>query len=166
MGKILLVFFLMFWINAHGQDSAVNNVDSLIKDIRKNVNEINNDSAAEKKVVVDLEGESEEGCELTKVYKDKSLCKGILTFYGEIGKLNKEYYFSKGRVLFLYEQKYFYSAPIVEKESKITHVEENRYYISEGKLIKWIKGRKTVSHEYYPDKMKDINKEQKKYFLK
>src|ERR1700674_1638427 len=100
MGKYLLVFFLMSLVNAQGQTPAVNNIDSLIKEIRKNVNEINTDRAAKKKAVLDLEGESAEGGELTKVYKGKYLCKGILIFYGETGKLIRGYYFSKGRVLF------------------------------------------------------------------
>jgi hypothetical protein len=165
MEKYLLVFFLVLRISTQGQTPGVNNIDSLIKEIRKNVNEINTDSAAEKKVVVDLEGESAEGGELTKVYKGKYLCKGILTFYGETGKLNKEYYFSKGRLLFLYEQRYFYNAPITEKESKITNIEENRYYFDKGELIQWKKGLKIVGQKYYPAKMKELNKEQKKYFL-
>lgn len=125
--------------------------DSLVNIVRKKYQQIRNDLKTYDTVSVDLEEESTEGGEATGYYAKKDLKLISLEYFGETGKKTIEYYFDKGQLFFAYERNYTYNRPIYwdkerMKENNDTEVhdpakkkiEEDRYYFSGTKLIRWL----------------------------
>lgn len=70
--------------------------------------------------------------------------------YGESGKAFEEYYFKDGKLIFVFIESHEYNVPyyVDEKTAKETgqpafdpektKIEEDRYYFSAGKLVRWV----------------------------
>ena len=91
-----------------------------------------------KKIKKDLKGESSEGGELKGYFNNEELKKIVVSYYGEMGKLIEEYYFWNNNLFFVFTQDYLYNMPKIMDGSKVEKIDENRYYFSEGKLIRWL----------------------------
>jgi hypothetical protein len=140
------------------------NSDSLIQIIRRNVAKINSESTSQKLIKENIEGESAEGGKIKKFFRDNSLDKGVIEFYGETGKDVKEFYFVNSELIFLFEKEYHYNEPISEAKSSISSVTENRFYFYNNKLFHWLNNKKTVNEDKYDSKMTEILSDLKKYF--
>jgi hypothetical protein len=125
----------------------------IILKIRKEYAGINADSKKYRLVLKDIMGLSAEGGELKSYYDGKDLKKSVLIFYGEMGKSLKEYYFAGGQVFFCYERHTEYDKPIYMKDMHIEKIEENRYYFTRGKMIRWVgTSGKIVPSDQYAEK--------------
>ena len=71
-----------------------------VKRIRAEFQRINSPATKYKVVTEDIEGESTEGAELKKYYTGSALRKATVVYYGEMGRLNVEYYFKDGELIF------------------------------------------------------------------
>ena len=112
--------------------------EEIVLDIRKKFGDINNNINSYKKIKKDLKGESSEGGELKGYFNNEELKKIVVSYYGEMGKLIEEYYFWNNNLFFVFTQDYLYNMPKIMDGSKVEKIDENRYYFSAGKLIRWL----------------------------
>jgi hypothetical protein len=167
---IVLLLSSLAYINCSGQESkndkggsssAVNfdSIETQIIIIRKEYNRINADISKFRVVEGDLEGQSTEGGEIKKYYEDKSLRKAQLIFFGERGRVMIEYYFLNREIFFSFERAFYYNIPMYEKGSRVSKIEDERFYFYNQKLIRWIgPDGKIVGANLYPAKEKEIAK--------
>lgn len=144
-----LLFLSLFACNQSNDNHAVNDPtetteetpkteEEIIAEIRAKFEEINKNSASYQTKSMDLTGESTEGGELKSYYQNEALQKADVNYYGEMGKLTEEYYFSEGNVFFVFTQQHAYDQPIYMEGSKVVKTEEHRYYFHNNKLIRWL----------------------------
>jgi hypothetical protein len=140
--------------------SATGNSDSVetqIALIRMEYNKIHADEPKFRVVTEDMDDRSAEGGEMKKFYLGKSLQKARLIFYGETGKAVFEYYFQDGIVIFFLKRTFNYNIPMYMKGSRVNKIEEERFYFTNRKLIRWIgPNRKIIAANQYPVKEKEI----------
>ena len=80
--------------------------------------------------------------------------KAVLRFYGETWQSMGEYYFMDGKLFFVYKVMKHYLRPMTVEGA---HVEEDRYYFYNQKLIRWIDGSgKIADKKLYPEKEKEV----------
>lgn len=137
---LLFVVALFFAFSVFSQD----NTEALIQKIRKDYALINADTAKYRVKKADIEGQSTDGGESTKYFDGKALRKAVLWFYGETGRSRIEYYLTDGQVFFAYAREYEYDKPYYVNGSKTARIEENRYYLNNGRLIRWLDGKGTL----------------------
>ncbi len=80
------------------------NEEEIISEIRKQFEEINQNTDSYKMKSKEIMGESAEGGELKSYYRNGALRKVVASYYGEIGKSQEEYYFSE-KTCFLFLHK-------------------------------------------------------------
>ena len=168
---ILLFTALLLSLGCYCQTTGKKTKDSVpgldanrvLSEIRQEVARINADSALLKVKRRDVEEESTEGGEIKRYYLGNNLCKTIATFYGETGKVVREYYFLNGAILFLFTRESFYNVPMYYKNSRVNKVVENRYYFKDGKLVRWVKGKKIMETALYPSAQSDILSDLKEF---
>jgi hypothetical protein len=145
-----------------GESTATANSDSVETKIiiaRNEYHRITADSSKFRIVTENLEGQSTEGGEIKKYYEGESLRIAQVTFYGEMGKSVTDYYFLNKELFFSFHRIYHYNVPIYMKGSTINKVEEERFYFSKLRLIRWIGFNGKIVHEnLYPAKEKEIVK--------
>lgn len=112
--------------------------EEIISDIREKFGAVNYNINSYRKVKKDLIDESTEGGELEAYFKKEELKKIVVSYYGEMGKLIKEYYFWDNDLFFVFTQEYSYDMPMYMDGSKVDKIDENRYYIHNDKLIRWL----------------------------
>jgi hypothetical protein len=168
---IILLLSSLAYINCSGQESkndkggstsAVNfdSIEAQIIIIRKEYNRINADISKFRVVEEDLDDQSTEGGKIKKYYEDKSLRKAQLIFFGERGRVMIEYYFLNREIFFSFKRNYYYNIPMYEKGSKVSKIEEERFYFNNQKLIRWIgPNGNIVGANLYPTKEKEIVKD-------
>ena len=91
---------------------------------------------------------STEGGTATYYFKDSALKKVAVKIYGEMGKLIKEYYLDKNKLVFVYEKEYKYNRPMYYDSAKMkklndtavfdmnkSDITEDRSYFENGILI-------------------------------
>ena len=110
----------------------------IISDIREKFGAVNYNINSYKKVKKDLMDESTEGGELEAYFKKEELKKIVAIYFGEMGKLIKEYYFWDNDLFFVFTQEYSYDMPMYMDGSKVDKIDENRYYVHNDKLIRWL----------------------------
>ncbi len=157
MNRKLLVFFYLIinLINCYSQvDNRIWNIsekeeNDLVQEIRKEFNNINTNDSKYQIKTKDLDGYSTDGGELKAYYEQNDLKKIIVLYYGETGKVAIDYYFKNNNVFFIFRQDYRYNSPyyVTEPDTSIgleafdynkTKIIENRFYISNNKLIRWL----------------------------
>ncbi len=112
--------------------------------IRKEYNNINNNINNFSKKTKELSGFSTEGGELDIFTSKSDVRKITANHYGEMGKRVEEYYYKDGKPFFIYSKTYHYEKPYGD----IIETEENKFYLSDNKLIKWIdSNNETVNPE-------------------
>jgi hypothetical protein len=108
-----------------------------IQSIRQQYAVINKRVAKYKKVKKQLSGFSLEGGELVAYMDGPAVVKIVATHYGEGGKAVEEYYYQNGRLIFVYRKDSIYDRPM---SGRVVRTEENRFYFSNDRLIRWIDG--------------------------
>jgi len=145
---LTILLFTIGLINAQSQDS-------LIKDIRTKYKDIKNDLSTFNITKTEIWNESTEGGQAIAYYdKDKLKLIEIIRL-GETGKRITEYYFDKGKLVFVFDQNYEYNRPIYwdKKMSKENNdneffepekslIKENRYYFNNEQLFLWLDNEK------------------------
>jgi hypothetical protein len=112
---------------------------AIVIKIRQRYSQINRLSRTYRKVKKDVTDESTEGGEMIAFFSGKQVVKIAVVLYGETGRVNVEYYFGEGKVIFVYEKLSKYHKPL---SGKVVSVTENRYYFNEDRLIQWLEGKK------------------------
>jgi hypothetical protein len=131
-----------------------------IVQIRKEYNRTISDEPKCNVLTGDLNDRSTEGGEMKTFYLGKSLQKARLIYYGETGKAVFEYYFQDGVVFFILKRTYNYNIPIYMKGSRVSKIEEEKFYFNRQKLIRWIGPTgKIIPASQYPAKEKEIEKD-------
>ena len=130
--------------------------DVSINNIRRQYSAINNRSSRLKKVKKELSGFSLEGGQLLAYLDGPAIVKLVATHYGEMGRTSEEYYYSNGKLIFVFEKVFHYNKPMTGKAVRTT---ENRYYFDNDQMIRWIdENQKPVglSSEEFPSKQKEL----------
>ncbi len=132
--KSFCALFLCVFFVATYQDSDI------IKGIQSRYAAVNAQQKTYRKIEkVDLEM-STEGVDYEGYYAGDTLQLLVLTVYGEMGKEITSCYFDKGQLVFVYDVRYAYAAPLYDKqfdEKKSTR-KEHRYYFHQRKMIRWV----------------------------
>lgn len=146
---LYLFYFVLFLINninvfCYAQTYKKN--DDIINIIREKYVKINSQIKNYSKKKILLYDEATEGSELTAYYDDKELKKIMKWSYGETEKEFTEYYYADNKFFFVYSKRYIYELKqdennIYPDREKIATIEENRWYFSNQKLIRWICGK-------------------------
>jgi len=136
------VVILLFGVLASHQAKAQD--PDPIPAIRQQYAAINRKPARYKKVKKELLNFSAEGGELVAYLSGPSIVKISATFYGEMGRVTDEYYYSNDKLIFIYRKYRHYSGHLT---GKVVRTTENRYYFKDDKLIRWIdeKGQQVSS---------------------
>ena len=118
--------------------------DKKIELIRNEYSNINNNINNFSKKTKELTGFSTEGGKLDIFTRGGDIRKLTANHYGEMGKRVEEYYYKDGKPFFIYSKTFHYDKPFGE----IIETEENKFYLSDNKLIKWIdSNNETVNPE-------------------
>ncbi len=99
-----------------------------------------------KKNTFDFTGYSSQGGDLDVYAIENMTCKAVITYYGEMGKKSKEFYFRNDSLFFVFEVIYNYNQPASLGDVIIESKEENRYYIWNKSIVKFID---TEKNEYW-----------------
>jgi hypothetical protein len=142
-----------------GSAATVNSdsTEEKIASIRKEYKRIISEEPKCKVATEDMDDRSTEGGEMKKFYLGKSLQKARLIFFGETGKAIFEYYFVEGVVIFFLKRTYGYNIPMYLKGSRVSKMEEERFYFNNKTLIRWIgPDGKIIASNRYSGREKEI----------
>ena len=153
-----LLFTLIILLYCNVGLLKAQSTDSVIKIIRTKYQDILSNLKTYDTVTVEIWDESTEGGQAIGYYKkDKKRELKLIkeNLFGETGKVEYEYYFDNGQLIFVFEKRYKYNRPSYwdkehMKETNDTEVFdpkksviiENRYYFSKEKLIRWLNNEK------------------------
>lgn len=130
----ILIWFLLSVFSLHAQITSISDIKRTYANIHKHLNSYT-------KTHKIIQGISSEGAKATYFYNKKHKITLIqLQALGEMGKTDEEYYFSDGKLFFLYRVNSTYNAPIYvpqfnQKKTKIT---KERFYFIDNKLVKYL----------------------------
>ena len=155
MRFFILCLILLLSSVVHAQKNA-----EIIHNIRKEFRAINNIKNFE---TLELENEeflanaADGGAKLTGYYKNNSLRKMVVSVGLSNGMETLEFYFLKGKLIFVYEK--FEGFVFNEKKSEFDYTKtettfEGRYYFDKGKLVDYI----TTGHNRFDDDSLDPGK--------
>jgi hypothetical protein len=136
MNKSLLIALLFV---ATSVQAVASSVEETVKTIRARYSEIERGLKDCRQVKRDLPDESAEGGELMAWFKGSSLQKLSARFFGESGKALEEYYFSGDQLVFVLRVESRYTKPM---SGVVKTKTEERFYFSDGKLIRWLDAEK------------------------
>lgn len=106
-----------------------------ISSIRQRYATINKSLAKYKLVKKELSGFSTEGGELIAYFDGPAIVKIAATYQGETGSSFEEFYYWKGKLIFVFRKQDTYDEPM---SGKVVKTRENRFYFSNDELIRWI----------------------------
>lgn len=137
--KLLLTAFAMTALFAPGVTGAVSSqapqTENSIQLIRQQYAAINKRARGYKKVKKELSGFSLEGGELIAYFDGPAIVKIVATHYGESGRASEEYYYVKGKLIFVFRKDFRYDQPM---SGKVIETKENRFYFHNEGLFRWI----------------------------
>jgi hypothetical protein len=128
---------------------AIASIKAQYAAINKNINRY-------RKVDKDLPGYSSEGGSLIAYFDGNSIKRIDAQFYGEMGLANEEYYYSNGRLIFVFRKESAYDRPL---SGNVVSTKENRFYFSDASLIRWI----DENGKQVPSSNSDYRKKQTEY---
>ncbi len=137
LSAILLATFLL--VAGHNSVAAASQTqpEVSINNIRRQYASINKRAARLKKIKKELSGFSLEGGQIVAYLDGPSIVKIVATHYGEMGRNLEEFYYSDGKLIFVYEKIFHYNKPMT---GKVIRTVENRYYFDNDQLIRWVEG--------------------------
>jgi hypothetical protein len=133
--------------------------------IRNEVAAINKNAKNYSKTTKDVEGISLEGTEATYYGSGKGLKKIVAKSYGETYNATTELYYSGEELIFVYRKFKRYDTQIgMKPPPKVVSVKESRFYFSNGKVIKFLNGKKDVKNttKFWLDSESEIVEMEKK----
>jgi hypothetical protein len=123
------------WANAPRAASAGSSQrEDSISSIRRRYAVINKNLARYRAVKKELSGFSTEGGELTAYFEGSDLVKIAATFNGETNSWFEEFYYLKGKLMFVFRRQEIYDEP----RAKVVKTKENRFYFKDDELIRWV----------------------------
>lgn len=154
--QYLIISFLCFIaVSANAQTS-----DNRIAYIKKQFAQINQQLKNYRSKETTDDESSTESNAVTGWFDGKELKKITVTYYGETGKLNIEYYFDHNQLLFFYsaEQRYdrpYYVNPNAPLKTSITN--EQRFYFDNDKIVSYVlKPAKKLNDKEVSDQKNEI----------
>jgi hypothetical protein len=126
-----------------------------IASIRQQYAAINKRSQSFRNVKKKLSGFSLEGGELVAYFDGPSVVKIVATYYGESGRSVEDYYYSHGKLIFVFRKNQRYDRPL---SGKVVLTEQTRFYFANDRLIRWVdeKGNQvSLSTDEAQQKQKD-----------
>ncbi|BAF71698.1 hypothetical protein [Sulfurovum sp. NBC37-1] len=163
MLKILLPLLFIFSLHA----SSIASID----DIKQAYRRINSQQASFVTMQQEIRDISSEGAVAKYFFdQDGSIALIKLNIYGEMGKLEEEYYFQNGNLFFMFSIDYSYNEPPILSgyDPKKTKIQKNRYYFIRDKMVKWLNTKLQKVPEYsakFKNKEKEILHFMKQYLL-
>ncbi len=143
--------------------NEVKTEEEIILNIREKFRDINENSNSYKKVIKNLTEESSEGADLEGYYGNDELKKVVASYFGSIGKLIEEYYFFDNELFFVFTQEYHYTKPMDMEGSSVDTIEENRYYLEDSRLVRWLNpSHKKIVHSKFEQKEIELSKKVQK----
>ena len=143
--KLILVIVCVLFSHSSFSQSTKSN----IKEIRKNYKEVIKNKNSYFKRSQDLAGGSSEGGQAIAYFDGDIIRLIAASWFGEMGKTTRSYYYKNEQLFFIFEQIYTYNAPIYydkETAKEYTNIEffddkktsrlEYRYYYKNNKLIR------------------------------
>jgi hypothetical protein len=109
--------------------------DATIRTIRQRYERINKAQKKYRKVRRELAGFSAEGGQLVAYFDGKAIAKIVATYFGESGKAEEEFYYSNGKLIFVFRWDSRYDRPL---SGKVMVTKESRFYFNDDHLVKWI----------------------------
>lgn len=106
-----------------------------IQSIRGQYAAINKRAGRYRKVRKKLSGFSLEGGELVAYLDGPAVVKIVANHYGEGGRTLEEYYYSSGKLIFVYARESRYDRPL---SGKVVRATEARFYFQNERLIRWL----------------------------
>lgn len=119
---------------------ACDDTSKIIEQIREQYKLVNINQTKYRMLEKDLMGETTEGGFMTAYIDQQYLRKIVTTYYKETGKVIIEYYFNHKDLFFAFAKEYHYNKPIDQPGSKVASVKQDRYYVSNKKMIRWLQG--------------------------
>lgn len=141
MKRLLIVAFaalLIPSVRAEGVSaSSANRAQgkASVASIRRRYASINKSLSKYRVVKKELSGFSTEGGELTAYFEGTAIVKIAAAYQGETGRAFEEFYYSNGKLIFVFRKEETYDRPL---SGKVVRTRENRFYFSDGELIKWV----------------------------
>jgi hypothetical protein len=118
--------------------------------IRNEVNVINKQAKTYTKTSKLVEGISLEGTEAIYFGSGKGLKKISAVSYGETYNATTEFYYSGEELIFVYRKFNRYDTQIgMNPPPKVISTKESRFYFTNGKLIKFLEGKKNIKNSAY-----------------
>ncbi len=108
-----------------------------VQSIRRQYAAINRRAGRYKQVRKKLSGFSLEGGELVAYLDGPAVVKIAANHYGEGGRTLEEYYYLKGKLIFVFQSESRYDRPL---GGKVVQRRENRFYFESDRLIRWLDG--------------------------
>lgn len=138
---LLLSLLLVSLLTASAQTE-----EQLVLIIREQFKNTNANLNSYEKIEKDISSESTEGGTIRVYHVDGETVLMHCEFYGERGNTMEEYYFWNSELYFVYTVQEIYDVPIYVGNSKVSEKIENRYYFSNGEMIRWLdKDKQAVS---------------------
>lgn len=133
--SILLLIVSLLIINnvlyAQSDDDKIKEIRNVFYSTEKNINDFEIKT-------FDLSDNSSQGGELEVFHLENKISKATITYYGELGKVTKDFYFRNDSLFFIFEVICNYNQPITLGDYHIESKEEYRYYIWNKSIIKYI----------------------------
>jgi hypothetical protein len=141
--KYLILFIAIIF----GSQTAFAQTAKQVASIRKEVEIINKNAKNYTKTTKNVEGISLEGTEAAYFVSGEELKKITAESYGETYKSTTELYYQGENLIFVYRKFSSYDTQIgMDPPPKIISVKESRFYFANGKMIKFLNGKKDVKN--------------------
>lgn len=105
-----------------------------ISAIRQRYAAINQNLPKYRVVKKELSGFSTEGGELSAYFDGAAIVKIAVINNGETNSFFEEFYYLNEKLIFVYRKQEIYDEPM----SRVVKTKENRFYFTDGELIRWI----------------------------
>ena len=115
--------------------TAAADSQAAVQSIRQQYAAINRRAGRYRKVKKELSGFSLEGGEMIAYFDGPAIVKIVANHFGEMGRASEEYYYSKGKLIFVYRKDFRYDRPM---SGKVIETKENRFYFQNDGLFRWI----------------------------
>jgi len=128
--------------------------DVEIADIRKTYRSVGERLEKLDRVVVELDGYAAEGARATGYFSALTLEKLRVEYFAESGYRVHDFYFADSSLVFMYSTRQLAS----QMTPELLGVVENRFYVSNGRLIRWVDDRGRMRTTTQPDAQAELLK--------